>query len=69
MMRPNTQTLWRYVGPHPGHGDIQRVIWSDELEVVTVTETVSFGRTMWSWLGDLADFAKSFTFVGEAAQR
>lgn len=68
MMHPKIGTIWRFVGKGPGHGEKQRVIDVDELEVVTITEPEqkllgSCGPIEHSWLGPLADFAKNFLFL------
>lgn len=60
-----TQTIrvndcWRFIGPGPAHGILQRIVLNDAHEIVTVQES-SFPR--FSWLGSAEDFRKFFRFI------
>lgn len=62
MLVPNTNTLWRYVGPGNAHGDIQRVVSADDVEVVTISERARPEQIDWSYLGPTSEFPKMFKF-------
>jgi predicted TIM-barrel fold metal-dependent hydrolase len=66
---PSVNTLWRFKGHGDAHGDIQRVVMVTELDITTVTETVGWGRAVWSGLWPIEDFVKNHMFVGNAPQQ
>ena len=51
---------WRYVGPGPAHGILQRIVLHDVHEIVSVQESP---LPRFSWLGSVDDFLKFFRFV------
>jgi hypothetical protein len=61
IVQPNS--IWQFIGSGPGKGDLQRVIGSDHVEVVTISERPVCWAIDWSWLGPTKDFIKQFKFV------
>jgi hypothetical protein len=60
MMIPAVNDCWRYTGPGPAHGILQRIVLLEPHEVVSVQES-PFPR--FSWLGSVEDFQRFFVFI------
>ena len=63
MMIPAVDSLWKFTGPGNGHNDLQRVIASDDIEVVTISERSHIHQIEWSGLFPTRDFPKFFKFA------
>jgi hypothetical protein len=59
-MIPRINDCWRYVGPGPAHGILQRIVLNDNKEIVSVQEC---SEPRFSWSGAVADFLKQFVFI------
>lgn len=57
---PHVNDCWRYIGPGPAHGILQRIVLSDAHEIVTVQESP---LPRFSWAGIPEEFQKLFVFI------
>lgn len=57
---PVVNYCYRFVGPGPAHGILQRVVLLDPHEVVSVQES---SEPRFSWAGTVEDFKKFFVFI------